>query len=925
MRCVFDVCLTRHIVRARVLLQLRPAMTPRPFHDTPHSPASMSSGHSERGEDTGEVHEIHRQLLVFVTSFDLDTTLLLQQLRWIQFAALLLKEGLKLVSTLLALEGLPWSAARLVFHQLKHALVSGGFSGSGSASVDVELRRRCIAAGDQLYSVLLHGLQQGSWPLRSALPLLQHLRVPSDAPDACVNLRFDMLRNLVQYLRRVAASGQDGDSSSQDAQTAAITREVEELAKGSGLGLTSAGTIGMPRHTVPGRRSSKRMDVTSMCSIVASSNTWTASRVFDHVHLWRAWESVVTRFDGATQRAWLDILLPVDTRTHFDCLEIFAANMESYSPKDVVVSLSSDLVGESFGRPRKVRLPRNNKWLPLLTSAQLGAGGSPVVCRIRIGIVSNHSGGVNTKVCGLRVWQLPFVVEKSAPPLSAVEEALVACFHLTAFDFVQSSSSGGGDAARRALFVTSLILECVGASFGADGELPPCEMAPTPPAAATAAAADGGRGDAERGIWMLRLLTDLLAVSTHVRDAMATSANFSCLLRILKQGHTRSQLMIVRIMRQLLASKSPGSWRLAVGDGKDPERAAASTDVVGMIMDSIGQCMWMSNGVALGRGIAGEDGDDSDDDEKTADGEREHKTADSSRVPAHGAPHAAGGPWRAGAGNAMRTGDPVSAATPLSWRPPMFRSVADVRLWELMSLVGQHDAADATAEWAPAGGRGASPPPRSPSAQERRERRDRDDARKYSYKRSQHRAIASEFVVLARFLCRYSGEWAAAFKAAVISALNSPLQAGSMMASAGVSDASIALMQRAVAALCILGDRVDSVRPYFVAEWCRGGVEHSALPAGTRSSVSSGRKVVVVDSECELRSLCGSGDAHSPAKQRSARVVLVDDLWDTTDGDVLRADILHGLGETVARGGLCMVAASTHVCCTARRNGDGRG
>jgi hypothetical protein len=180
-----------------------------------------------------------------------------------------------------------------------------------------------------------------------------------------------------------------------------------------------------------------------------------------------------------------DLLLPPLAQRLFSHLEIFAANFESYSPKEVrlsacqscgrlvaaampslllccllksshplclcvqvEVSVSSQASGDQFGRRKRLHLARSNSWVTLLSRGQLrqlGLSRATPVVRIRVAVLANHSGGVNSKVCALRVFRLPAGLGESPfasasgdalagrisamPPLSLSFCAVGACLH----------------------------------------------------------------------------------------------------------------------------------------------------------------------------------------------------------------------------------------------------------------------------------------------------------------------------------------------------------------------------------------------------------------------------------------------------------------------------------------------------------------
>ncbi len=91
----------------------------------------------------------------------------------------------------------------------------------------------------------------------------------------------------------------------------------------------------------------------------------------------------------------------------------------------IEVSVSSQLTGDNFGRKKRLHVPRTNTWIPLLTRSQLrqlGLSRNTPITRIRIGVLANHSGGVNSKICALRISRL---VSDGASGVLSSADALV--------------------------------------------------------------------------------------------------------------------------------------------------------------------------------------------------------------------------------------------------------------------------------------------------------------------------------------------------------------------------------------------------------------------------------------------------------------------------------------------------------------------
>ncbi len=140
-------------------------------------------------------------------------------------------------------------------------------------------------------------------------------------------------------------------------------------------------------------------------------------------------------------------------------LELYAANFESYSPKEIEISVSSQPTGDNFGRKKRLHIPRSNTWVTLLTRSQLrqlGLSRNTIIARIRVGILANHSGGVNSKVCALRISRLP--MDSSAGSFSSLSDSLaghtavlptqflsftatVACLHSTVMSLLTATAS----------------------------------------------------------------------------------------------------------------------------------------------------------------------------------------------------------------------------------------------------------------------------------------------------------------------------------------------------------------------------------------------------------------------------------------------------------------------------------------------------
>lgn len=529
---------------------------------------------------------VGRQILVWVTSHRVDPRVILRELHERLSRARQHEAALRLCTSLLGatdspaahnLTLAPLLAERVVQERLR-ATDPSGIAHDAFAGVPVAVRRRVVRCYEQVAQSCLHSLRTVSEEgargalfqmpsfraLVAVLALAPAREVPADVQSIhirgntplpcppsdesgyvqCIGLRVQFLRHLVAMTEELAA---DPVLWSKDV-TVPDGRDQRYID-------TSV-------HAADDKEG--RQNITDEVRVSASSNIASVHRILDHKNLRSAWESSVSLTENSSSpRAHIDLLIPEDARDHFHGLDIFAANFVSYSPKTIVVSASSEATGTRWTRIRRIRLPINNSWVSVLTREQLcstGTGSEMNVARLRIGIVNNHSSGINCKVCAVRIWKSRPRPRSALSAAGAEAHVLFAAIHATAMSIVPSMSlvcagtrgksrperESDSCVARGVGQVLAILVDCAQRALralGKESQLRPSERVPRR--------------------WLL--LAALRVMSTLLTCGAATSAVardswISTLLAVTREPScgTHVSVQALRMLRNILLSHPPG-------------------------------------------------------------------------------------------------------------------------------------------------------------------------------------------------------------------------------------------------------------------------------------------------------------------------------------------------------------------------------